>query len=66
MVVPPGEPLSVTSVPAPALVGLMVPERLNVCVDVAVKLTFVAFAPLIDTVRNVGVNVNPALLGVTV
>ena len=58
-------PLSVTNVPLPELAGLIVPEMLHV-VDNAVKLTAVAFAPLIVTAWFAGLNVNPDFVGVTV
>jgi hypothetical protein len=58
-------PLTISMVPAPDGDGLIVPEMLHVVTTVAMKLA-VAFAPLIEIVWLAGVNVYPALLGVTV
>jgi len=63
--VPLDVPLRVNNVPVPDADGLTVPEILHVCA-VAVKATPVVLAPLIVTAWLVGLNVNPALLGVTV
>jgi hypothetical protein len=52
--------------PLPDAEGLTVPEIVPVDTALAVKLTPVASAPLIVTVRLPGVNVNPVFEGVTV
>jgi hypothetical protein len=58
-------PLSVTVAPAPPVVGLIVPEMLNVSA-VPVKFTPVTFAPFTVAFWLTGANVYPAWLGVTV
>ena len=57
-------PLSATVTPLVA--GLIVPEMLQIEVDVALKLFPVELAPLIVTDWDVGLKVKPVLPGVTV
>jgi hypothetical protein len=52
-------PLSVTVVPLPPAVGLIVPEILKVCA-VSVKFTPVTLAPLTVVLWLLGVKVKPA------
>ena len=65
VVVAPAAPLNVTVAPLPPLLGVIVPEMLNVAgAAFAVKLTPVTLAVLIVADVLVGVNVNPLWLGV--
>jgi hypothetical protein len=59
-------PLKVRVAPAPLVLGLIVPEILQVGAVVAVKLTPVTLALLTVTDWVAGLNVKPALVGVTV
>jgi hypothetical protein len=58
-------PVNVTVAPPPAVVGVMAPDKLYVNV-VVVKFSPVTFVPLTEKLKLVGLNVKPALLGVTV
>ena len=66
--VPPTGPVKVTVVPEPEDAGEMVPEIVNVppVAWTAVKLAPVALAPLMVTVRLVGLNTKPDFEGVRV
>jgi uncharacterized membrane protein len=57
VVVAAAAPLRVTIAPLPPVVGLMVPETLNVGVTIAVKFIAVTFAPLTVTAWIAGLNV---------
>jgi hypothetical protein len=58
-------PLRVTVAPLPLAAGLMVPEMVKACA-VSVKLIPVTFVPLTVIFVLPGLNVYPALLGVSV
>jgi hypothetical protein len=65
VVVAPAAPLRITVAPLPPLVGVIVPETLNVvAAAVAVKLMPVTLAALIVADCVVGLNVKPLWLGV--
>ena len=66
VLVPLDVPVNVNVVPVPLAAGLTVPEMFHVGIGVAVKLTFVTFAPLTVTDWLAGLNVNPVFAGVTV
>jgi hypothetical protein len=67
VVVAPAVPLNVTVAPLPPLVGVIVPEIVNVegATAVAVKLIPVTLALVMVTDCDVGLKVNPVWLGVT-
>jgi hypothetical protein len=67
VVVAPAAPLKSTVVPLPPLVGVIVPEIVNVdgACAVAVKFTPETFAVVMVADCVVGLNVNPVWLGVT-